>query len=388
MHYNIITRLKNYRSYLVNLVDTEVNEAINHQLLINQFIYQDSVLQSIDKKVYCHLGHKEIRTVLASLQLAITLDDKMVLSQMYYERLIRYCGGWWWCQAVSVPKVPYAFPGQKVVTQIALCLYEPFSNHNVDIYMLSEGEIDTVESRVIFWQTKTNDLGVHIVHGYACMNLDTVTINQPWSFQYLVLEKGISLQGDKMNTLYTCVPNPVTISVPGYPLSALNLRVPGASVTKQSDGHYTISVPQKKKDILYGYIDARNTKGTVSTVHGMELHVKELPPPVATIAGVAEGDVLPLVQLLQLHSIGIAQRDTEMDMEYNLRSYQIGFITRNRTYYTGSYTIHGNDWNTIPELKEIMQQLQPGDRVIISDIEATDSRGVQVEVPPASYTIQ
>ncbi len=384
LHSNIRSRLRYFHAYMLELVVPEAHMAMNRWSSVNQFLLMDSVLTS-SNKYYSKLSGKELRTLLTALQLAVALDEQLILYEINVER----SGCWMDFSAflsIAIPSTLVLYPGQYVNAIIFIAENNKYANVSVD--MMNEGIIDTIDEGVAFWQAKAKDLGVHIVHGYACMNLDTMTINQPWSFQYLVLEKGISLQGDKMNTLYTGVHNPVTISVPGYPLSALSLRVPGASVAKLSDGHYTISVPQKKKDILYGYIDARNTKGTVSTVHGMELHVKELPPPVATIAGVAEGDVLPLVQLLQVHSIGIAQRDTEMDMEYNLRSYQIGFITRNRTYYTGAYTITGNDWTTIPELKEILQQLQPGDRVIVSDIEATDSRGVQAEVPPASYTIQ
>ncbi len=106
-------------------------------------------------------------------------------------------------------------------------------------------------------------------------------IRREFSQPYTVVEPSATVSATMMNMLYAGYPNPISVSVPGVPVSRISASMTGGTLTKKSDGSYT-AVPSAVGSDVTITVTAQN-EGRQQEMGKFVFHVRKLPDPSAFI---------------------------------------------------------------------------------------------------------
>lgn len=114
-------------------------------------------------------------------------------------------------------------------------------------------------------------------------------LSYPFKGEYMVMKSGVVVSPTKMNVLYRGVKNPISISVPGIAPELVKPSMTNGSLrpdAKEGKGNYIAEVKGGNEAIVKV---SAEVNGKQRPMGDFKFRVKEVPPPVATIAGMEEG---------------------------------------------------------------------------------------------------
>jgi gliding motility-associated protein GldM len=231
------------------------------------------------------------------------------------------------------------------------------------------GSVDStsvkVDRGVGVYTVKATGEGLKEYAGVVKVKTPSGVVNSyPFKSEYMVMKSGVVVSPTKMNVLYRGVKNPISISVPGVPHENVVATLEGGSLRADAasgKGNYIAEVAggSTAKVKVSAKLD-----GKTRPMGDFEFRVKEVPPPVGTIAGVQEGIVSAnrlaaaptVIPKMENFDFELYFRTTRFDLVY-----QVGtdLITKN---VTGA---------SIPaDALEQIKRLRKGSRVFIENISA------------------
>lgn len=221
------------------------------------------------------------------------------------------------------------------------------------------------------------DVGDYQVRGYLrhLMNSYDKWDTLPWSFQYRVVGKGACLVNEANQKCYRNVPNPISVSIPGYPADKIMLRAKGAILTNNGNGNWTINVNDENSNTIIVYADATDSRGHTSAVHATKLLVRDLPQPLLSIDG-KESTVLQANELSSQHKLSAIYNDDDWP-HYTIIQYEMCLIGA-AGKPLGIFTINGDLLGKGTIAEEVWSQLSAGARIYLTDIIARTSEGAVV----------
>ncbi len=201
--------------------------------------------------------------------------------------------------------------------------------------------------------------------------------------EYQVSKPSVTISPTKMNVFYLGVPNPVSISVPGVPSENLQVSLSNGRIVP--DGKNYLVYPQKAD------LNARNTKITVSAkfngdvrnMGSMDFRVKEVPDPIATIAGKNSG-VLQKEDLLAEDGIFAALVDFDFDLKFTVTQFDITFTGAGG--YVKIWSSKSNRFTA--DQKNQFKALTQGSIIYIDNIMAHGDDGTDRPLTPISFKIR
>lgn len=266
-------------------------------------------------------------------------------------------------EAIAVPTTSYALAGQKVEAKILLAAYNKSVTPDVST---SSGRISKRENGIAYWETVAAGVGLQTVSGKVKVDMGGRIEEKDYKFQYMVGSTGASIQLDKMNVFYIGVPNPITVSAAGYSIEDISVSIPGATVTPRAKGQYDISVTQPGK--VQASIIAKTESGPKS-VGGMEIRVKNIPDPVAKVAGKTGGTLSAAIFRAQ-SGIPAVLENFDFDTRFVVTSFEFSFLPK-RGEYQGPFTVNSALFSANQQVSNYQSnQAKPGDRVFIENIKA------------------
>jgi gliding motility-associated protein GldM len=201
--------------------------------------------------------------------------------------------------------------------------------------------------------------------------------------EYQVSKPSVTISPTKMNVFYMGVPNPVSVSVPGVPSESLEVSVTNGRIEKNGKDYF---VYPKAEDI-----NGRNTKVSVNAgsdgqkrfMGSMDFRVKQVPDPLATIAGQSSG-VMRKEDLLAEDGIFADLVDFDFDLKFKVTRFDITFTG------TGGYNI---TWPATSnrftnDQRTQFGSLAPGSIIYIDNIFAHGDDGTDRELSPISFKIR
>ncbi|WP_321287971.1 gliding motility protein GldM [uncultured Sunxiuqinia sp.] len=207
--------------------------------------------------------------------------------------------------------------------------------------------------------------------------------NYKFEEEYQVSKPSVTISPIKMNVFYMGVPNPVSVSVPGVPSEKLQVTMSNGKIDQ--DGKNYVVYP-KVADI-----NGNRTKVSVSAdfegkqrfIGSMDFRVKQVPDPVATVAGENSG-VLRKEDLLAEAGIFADLKDFDFDLKFKVTQFDITFTG------TGGYN---NTWSSdsnrfTDEQRTQFNTLAPGSIIYIDNIFAHGDDGTDRELSPISFKIR
>lgn len=156
-------------------------------------------------------------------------------------------------------------------------------------------------------------------------------LRYPFEGEYMVMKSGVVVSPTKMNVLYRGVKNPISISVPGVAPELVKPSLTNGTLSKDGKGGYIAKVKggSTAKVVVSAEIDGKQRK-----MGEFEFRVKDVPPPIPTIAG-TEGGLVSANRLAAAPTVIPKMKNFDFELFYKVTKfdlvYQVGtdLITKN-----------------------------------------------------------
>lgn len=263
--------------------------------------------------------------------------------------------------------------------------------------------IDTTQRPTIFvngsklnspnglYEFVANTTGTHEYSGFIeVMKGDGTTDRRPFQSSYTVIEPMATISPTMMNVLYAGIDNPISISVPGIPMSGINASISAGTLTRSGDS-WVAKVSQVGTEVEISV--TAQMEGRNQNVGSMKFRVRKLPDPDPFIAiKDASGNStqykgspkrISKAQLMAAGGLGAAVDDGILNITYTVVSFSTIF-----------YDSMGN---AIPEVsagsafserqKEQFKRLKPGKSFFISNVKAKGPDGITRDISPMEVAL-
>ncbi len=205
----------------------------------------------------------------------------------------------------------------------------------------------------------------------ALKALDGTITNKSFEATYVVGEPNVVVSPTAMNVMYMGIPNPIDVSVPGFGTDKIRIKVTNGSFNTEKvknpkgedfRGNWAVIPEAAGKNVQIAVFTEDAGK---STQKGMiEFRVKNLPDPIAQLAGKNTGSIEKNTLLAQRGIIATLP-DADFYIIYNVTGFSV-FYTDN----LGDHNEESSSWQFTDKQKELLQRLTRGKTLIITNIKA------------------
>ena len=197
----------------------------------------------------------------------------------------------------------------------------------------------------------------------------------PFHGKYTVAKPSMAVSPTKMNVFYIGVPNPVDISVAGTAPMDVSATMSGGSGTIKSlgGGHYEINVKAgDAKGMINVNVSKKTKDGNKSAGPPMVFRVKKVPSPQASYAGVTGDGKVSKGELMNAGGVIPKLEDFVFDLKFPVISWNMSIFV-NGVY--ADYSANGA--NATSQMKEILNKVKPGQKVLIEEVKVQAPDGVR-----------
>ena len=233
--------------------------------------------------------------------------------------------------------------------------------------------------------------GSHEYSGYLEVKKGDGTLEKhEFRSQYNVIEPMATISPTMMNVLYAGIDNPISISVPGVPMTALTATMTNGTLTRNGD--HWVARPTKVGDNAQITVSA-SVDGHSQNVGSMTFRIRKLPDPTAYIAMKdASGNPVSYkgspkriskAALMAAEGLSASVDDGILDVAYTVVSFSTIFFD--------------SMGNAIPEVsdgskfssrqKEQFRRLKNGKSFFISNVKAKGPDGITRDISPMEVAL-
>jgi len=234
-------------------------------------------------------------------------------------------------------------------------------------------------------------VGTHDFSGYIQVaHGDGTVTKHPFKSSYTVIEPMATISPTMMNVLYAGINNPISISVPGVPMTAVQATMTNGTLTRNGD--QWIAHPGKVGTEAVISVSAQ-LDGRTQQVGSMTFRVRKLPDPTPYIA-MKDGNGntvhykgspkrISKGALMAAEGLGAAIDDDLLNVSFTVVSFSTIFFD--------------SMGNAIPEVsagsrfsdrqKEQFRRLKPGKSFFISNVKAKGPDGITRDISPMEVAL-
>ncbi len=185
-------------------------------------------------------------------------------------------------KAVAVPSGTYVIQGQPYKAEIFLTASDSKSNPNITV----NGSALNVKDGVGTYTGGTGAVGAYTWRGTIRVKQANGEIKtyetEPQTYQ--VAKPSATVSSTNLNVIYAGIPNPFSISAPGFPLESVRASISGGSLSGGA-GKFMINVPGSMIGSQVSINVSANNAGKTISLGSNVFRVKAVPNPVAKFAG-------------------------------------------------------------------------------------------------------
>lgn len=209
------------------------------------------------------------------------------------------------------------------------------------------------------------------------------TIYYPFEAKYTSAKGSAVISSDNLNIIYAGIPNPFTVSVPGFPADKVVATASGGSFSG-SRGKYTASMPSSMIGQKVKINVSVNDNGATKGIGSQEFVVKRIPDPVAKVAGRTEGEISN-GEIKAAPGVNATLQDFYFQgVTFTVTSYDVIYIPKRQDPYIKS----NGGWQFNQEVKAKLATAKPGDQLIMKNIKAKGPDGTTRSLSPVALTIK
>lgn len=234
-------------------------------------------------------------------------------------------------------------------------------------------------------------LGDHEYSGFIEVATHDGTLQKyPFKSSYTVIEPMATISPTMMNVLYAGIDNPISISAPGVPMTAINATMTNGSLTRNGNSWTARSSSVGSEATI---TVSANMNGSTVNLGSMTFRVRKLPDPLAFIPlKDGSGNIIHYkgspkriskAALMSATGVGAALDDGILNITYQVVSF--------------STIVYDSMGNAIPEnsagssfsQRQVQQfkNLKPGKRVYVTNIKAKGPDGITRDIPPIEVVL-
>lgn len=224
------------------------------------------------------------------------------------------------------------------------------------------------------YRVTAGSVGDHSFNGYITMvNGDGETIRRDFTQSYSVVAPSATVSADLMNVLYAGYDNPVSISIPGVPLSNVSATMTGGEFRSLGMGRFVAKPSAVGQDVTITV--SANSGGTTRQMGKYTFRVRKLPDPTPYFEIGTDrftGGNLSKQSLMSVGGIKAAIDDGILDIQFSVQSFETVFFDS----MGNAVPIRSNGAAFSEEQKEQFRRLTRNRRFYISRVQAVGPDGV------------
>lgn len=223
------------------------------------------------------------------------------------------------------------------------------------------------------------------------LSADGSASKYPFSSSYTVIEPMATISPTMMNVLYAGIDNPISISVPGVPMSSVSASITSGSLTRNGDlwvAH--VSAVGSECEIKV----SAEVEGRSMQVGSMKFRIRKLPDPLPYIAvkdGAGNASQykgsprrITKAQLMSATGVSAALDDGILNITYQVVSFStVSFDQMGNAIPENSAGGHFS-----PRQINQFKQMKAGKSFFISNIKAKGPDGITRDIPPMEVKLQ
>ena len=285
-------------------------------------------------------------------------------------------------EAKVLARSNYVMEGENYEADILLVASN--SKGNPDVFV-GGGKIN-VEGGVGKFSTPASGVGIKTFSGKIAIQGPEGLQEFAFEDEYQVFKPAATIAATEMNLLYKGIDNPMSISVPGFSASDVQISAPGLNLTSQGGGLYNAKVPSStSKEVT---ITASITKdGKIRTVGSQKFRVRSLPQPTAQLGGIPNDGLPKGKASIQAQTSILASMGA--GFAYNLNYRVTGFkliMAYNRRPPVMTSSSSGV---LTAQMQGLIRSASTGDRILIEGIRAQEAKyGFTANLSPIIITIR
>ncbi len=211
-------------------------------------------------------------------------------------------------------------------------------------------------------------------------NPNGIIVQYPFEKEYQVARPTMVVSPTKMNILYAGLPNPISVSVPGFTARDIVVTMSNGRIEPTTDGF--LAYPDKIEEKAIISVSVKEEK-TLKPIGSTPFRVKRVPKPVASVAGNLGGPI-EKNSLMADEGVFAEIPEFEFDMKFQVLSFNLS-VTQ-----TDGYTVDkpatGNRFS--PEQKNLLSKLTKGSHLYIDNIVVKGDDGFTRTLAPLTYKIK
>ena len=374
--------IKNYREFLTTFLEegSPIRENIIKQLDISD--QKMNLKEGGERKTWevLHFESKPliaVITLLSKMQIDIQNAETNVISSLYsqidaasfkFNRL----------GARILAKTTYVLKGDQFEAEIFLAAEDTTQQPEI---FVGNNKLAMKDGMGLF-KTTTSQVGTFKWGGLIKYKTPEGNINSyPFEGEYQVGEPSVTISPTKMNVLYMGIANPIQVSVPGVASQNLEVSMSNGRVEKKGEEYfvYPSKIDASAKSTAITVV--ANLNGQKRPMGSMPFRVKEVPPPVATVAGL-NGGTLRKEDLMAEEGIFAELKDFDFDLKFKVIQFDITFSGT----YVKATSSKSNRFTD--EQKGFFKSLSQGSTIYIDNIMAKGDDGTTRPLSPIGIKIK
>ena len=291
-------------------------------------------------------------------------------------------------EAIVLTKSNYVLRGNPFEARILLAAYDSLQRPEIvlgptrrigdDYEIVGEPRLLPYDSRGrAMYTSPTSSVGTFTIQGLLRLQTPDGLRNYPFNSEYQVGEPNAVVSPTKMNVLYIGVDNPLAISVSGAPSESVRATISQGTLTKV--GNEWIARPTT---VANANITVTATvDGQTKTMGTMVFRVKQVPDPVAKVAGKIGGRVDKATLVAQMAVVAELE-GFDFDMRFEVTSFS---VAAQRGQFIQEIPATGA--RITDQQKQLLNSLARGANVYFQDIKARGPDGRTRDLPTIAIKV-
>ncbi|MCJ7446441.1 MAG: gliding motility protein GldM [Bacteroidales bacterium] len=382
--------INDYRDFLITTLEGKnptAEEALRTSLNTDNGHDPDGQPARWENLTFQTLPLVAVITILSKMQVDVRNSETEVLNNLYAQ-IDAASFKFNKIDAIVMPDANYVTLGSNYQAKVFLSatdttLYPTITDEGGRVLQLDE-------SGKGIYSVRPGSTGTKIWGGVVSLKAPNgETITYPFKSSYSVGEPNVVVSPTAMNVMYTAIPNPIDVSVPGLGADKIRLRVVNGTFTtgkvknsrgENFRGNWAVRPNQAGTDVQI-YVTA--DQGGKPTQYGpINFRVKPLPKPEARFAGVNSGKITRNVALTQKGVFAVLP-DFDFDLQWTVTGFSILYSDR-----LGDFERASTSSNLTADQRDLISRLTRGKYLTIKDIKAKGPDGKINDLNPIILTIE
>jgi gliding motility-associated protein GldM len=388
-----------FREYLVKLANgqKEIIESVNKTLET-----KDPPAEEGEKKTWItanfeHLPLIAVTTLMSKMQGDVRNAESEMIRYLYNQieaRSFKFNK----LEATIIPNSNYIIKGNEYKAEVFVAAFDTTQSPEIligqyqavkgsdgqpDYQMIGKGdklEIDPKTKKGIF-RRMGSTLGLNHWSGIIKLRAtDGTWIQRPFKEEFTVAEPNVVISPTKMNVFYIGVDNPVSISVPGVPDDKITAITTNGIIPKVGKGW--IAKPTQLGNAIVSVMVDLEGNGKKKNMGFMEFRVKNIPDPVAKVAGMKSGKI-DKKTLMEQAMVVADLEGFDFDAKFTVTEFTVSAKIKgfDRDEPVKSYKISDSQ-------RQLISNAGKGDKVYFTNISAIGPDGKPRELNGIIFTIK